>query len=77
MHTEKGRPAPDLNLWEDVVFEKEWGVTPVQHNNNDCGVFMTRTIEYIARGALLDFTANEMNYFRRRMALEILKAELL
>ena len=47
------------------------GETPQQRNGSDCGVFMTQTAEHLARGAALDFTQDDMEYFRRRMVLEI------
>ena len=49
---------------------------PQQGNGTDCGVFMTRTADYLARGATLDFTQSHMGFFRRRMVLEILRNSL-
>lgn len=45
-------------------------------NGSDCGVFMTRTADYLARGAQLDFTQADMPYFRRRMVLDIRRKSL-
>ena len=49
---------------------------PAQQNGSDCGVFMTRTADYLARDGRLDFTQADMPYFRRRMVLEILHTTL-
>ena len=38
---------------------------------------MARTADYLSRDAVLDFTPRHLPYFRRRMAYEILKKELL
>ena len=48
-----------------------------QHNGSDCGVFMTRTADYLARDGVLDFGQEDMPYFRRRMVVEILRTELM
>ena len=37
---------------------------------------MTRTADYLARDAKLDFTQGDMQYFRERMVIEILHTEL-
>jgi hypothetical protein len=52
-------------------------VTRLQHNGSDCGGFMTRTADYLARGAVLDFTQRDLPYLRRRMVLEILRTRLM
>ena len=71
----KGGAEYDTSGWSDVTWKQ--GETPQQHNGSDCGVFMTRTADYLARDAQLDFTQEEMEYWRRRMVLEILRQELL
>ena len=53
------------------------GQSPLQENGCDCGVFMTRTAEYLSRGAPLDFKQKHMAYFRRRTVLELLHKSLL
>ena len=50
---------------------------PDRHNGSDCGVFMSRTADYLARDAVLNFSQQDMAYFRRRMVLEILRTSLL
>ncbi|XP_017043268.2 sentrin-specific protease 1 [Drosophila ficusphila] len=49
---------------------------PRQTNSNDCGVFSCMVAEFITRDAPLNFTQSDMDYFRRKMALEILDAKL-
>ena len=67
--------------WETIV--DDWEVvlgsrnTPQQSNGSDCGVFMTRTADYLARDARLDFTQEDIEYFRRRMVYEIMSTSLL
>lgn len=55
----------------------EWdGVTctvPVQGNTDDCGVFLCKFADFISRGwSSFTFTQNHMNYFRSRIAHELL-----
>jgi hypothetical protein len=38
---------------------------------------MTRTADYLARDGKLDFTQEDMPYFRRRMVYEILQCSLM
>ena len=38
---------------------------------------MTRTADYLARDAVLDFTQQDMDYFRRRMVYEIMECSLM
>ena len=64
----------DTSEWTEAVWKRH---TPQQRNGSDCGVFMTRTADYLARGAALDFKQANMPYFRRRMVLEILRTSLL
>ena len=64
----------DVSGFDDVVYKAG---TPRQLNGFDCGVFMTRTADYISRDAELDWTQDDMRYFRRRMVLEILNKALL
>lgn len=52
--------------------------TPQQRNGHDCGVFMTRTADYIARdGILTGILQDDMPYWRRRMIVEVLRAALI
>ena len=49
---------------------------PKQCNNCDCGVFMCTNADYLSQGVLLDYTHKDIVYMRRRLAAQILKAEL-
>ena len=75
-HQEKKKAPYDTGEWIDMVWGQASG-TPQQRNGSDCGVFMTRTADFLSRDAKLDFSQSEMAYFRRRMVYEILKCELL
>ena len=43
----------------------------------DCGVFMCKTADYLSQEAHLDFTQADMQYFRRRLVVEIRNSALL
>ena len=73
-HQHKKNAPFDASAFSEVVWKHG---TPEQHNGYDCGVFMTRTADYIARDGRLDFTQDDMEYFRRRMVFEILHCRLL
>lgn len=64
----------DTSGFQDVAYKAG---TPQQRNGYDCGVFMTRTADFLARDGVLNFGQEHMEYFRRRMVLEILQKELL
>ncbi|KOO28947.1 sentrin sumo-specific protease [Chrysochromulina tobinii] len=61
----------DTSGWTEVVWKQ--GQTPQQRNGWDCGMFMIRTADYIARDTVLSFTQEDMELFRRLTVLEILK----
>ncbi|MPC27623.1 Sentrin-specific protease 1 [Portunus trituberculatus] len=50
---------------------------PEQMNGSDCGVFSCTFAEFKSRLSPLDFTQEDMPYFRQRMVYEIIKGELL
>ncbi|XP_073726890.1 sentrin-specific protease 2 isoform X1 [Misgurnus anguillicaudatus] len=50
---------------------------PQQKNGSDCGVFVCKYADYIARGHSLTFRQNHMPYFRKAMIWEILNQKLL
>lgn len=52
---------------------------PKQINNNDCGMFTVRYMDYLSRGAPLKnaFSESDMVYFRYRTAHELLEQKLL
>ncbi|KAH8315468.1 hypothetical protein KR074_002991, partial [Drosophila pseudoananassae] len=49
---------------------------PRQTNGSDCGVFSCMFAEYITRGKRFNFTQDDMDYFRKKMVLEICDGEL-
>ncbi|XP_023164790.2 ubiquitin-like-specific protease 1 [Drosophila hydei] len=49
---------------------------PHQTNGSDCGVFSCMFAEYITRNKPLTFSQEHMEYFRKKMALEICGGEL-
>ncbi|EDV99675.1 sentrin-specific protease 2 isoform X2 [Drosophila grimshawi] len=49
---------------------------PHQTNGSDCGVFSCMTAEYITRNKPLTFSQENMEYFRKKMVLEICGGEL-
>ncbi|XP_016967152.3 sentrin-specific protease 5 [Drosophila biarmipes] len=49
---------------------------PHQKNNTDCGVFSCMFAEYVTRNAPITFSQDNMVYFRKKIALEIIDGEL-
>lgn len=50
---------------------------PEQMNGSDCGMFACKFAEFNSRLAPLDFSQEDMPYFRQRTVYEIIKGELL
>lgn len=50
---------------------------PQQRNGSDCGVFSCMNAEHLTRNAPLNFSQNEMPYFRQKMVLEIATGHLI
>ncbi|WP_342265071.1 Ulp1 family isopeptidase [Cardinium endosymbiont of Philonthus spinipes] len=50
---------------------------PQQKNHSDCGVFVCKFADYVARDAPINFTQHDMPYFRKRIAIEILNGKLM
>lgn len=46
---------------------------PQQTNGYDCGVFVLKYADYIARDAELDFTQSDMPHFRKIIMLDLLR----
>ena len=61
----------DTTGWTEVVWKQ--GQTPQQRNSWDCGMFLIRTADWLARGAVLSFTQEDMEHLRRLTVLEILE----
>lgn len=49
---------------------------PRQENNSDCGVFICQYSEHISRNATMQFTQEDMQWYRRTMIYEILVGKL-
>jgi Ulp1 family protease len=50
---------------------------PKQTNGYDCGVFMCKIMDYLARDELINFTQDDIKYFRYLMGREIMEGKLL
>jgi sentrin-specific protease 1 len=72
MQHKKGQVL-DESEWETVAHGRN---VPQQRNSDDCGVFMCKFADFLARGAEINFTAAHMNYFRARMAHELMMKRL-
>ena len=73
-HLDKKNASWDDAGWTDHTWHAG---TPRQRNGWDCAVFMCKTADYYAQDARLDFSQDDMDYFRRRLALEIHNKTLL
>ncbi|KAJ1297178.1 hypothetical protein BS78_01G357800 [Paspalum vaginatum] len=66
---DKSNKVIDTSLWpEDLVDD-----IPLQQNGWDCGMFMLKYIDFHSRGLNLSFSQEDMEYFRKRTAKEILR----
>lgn len=59
----------DVSSWEQEYVEE----LPEQENGSDCGMFMIKYADFYSRGGGLHFSQENMPYFRRRTAKEILQ----
>lgn len=75
IETSKERRGQILNLTDWKCIENPAG-TPQQQGATDCGVFIIKFAEFIARGKKLEFTQSHMGLFRRQMTLQICGAAL-
>jgi sentrin-specific protease 1 len=64
----------DQQSWSQVVLSASQ--FPQQTNNEDCGVFTLMAAEYFARGRKVNFDQESMDFFRMRIAINILKKEI-
>eukprot|EP00042_Codosiga_hollandica_P044193 m.431161 g.431161 ORF g.431161 m.431161 type:complete len:560 (-) comp56734_c0_seq12:57-1736(-) len=62
----------DFSGWTDVL-----GTSPKQTNCVDCGVFACQAARCLASGSPLNYSQNDMKYFRTRMAWELISQSLL
>lgn len=63
----------DFSDWTDYKMKG----APQQSNGTDCGVFVCKTSEVIARGGPISFTQVDMLNIRHRMIVELLQGSLL
>lgn len=49
---------------------------PKQNNSYDCGVFLCKYMDYLSRDKNLEFSNEDMNYFRIQIGVDILKGTL-
>jgi sentrin-specific protease 1 len=49
---------------------------PKQENSWDCGVYLCKYMEYISRNEEINFSQEDMNYFRIQIAHELLEGGL-
>jgi Ulp1 family protease len=66
---DKKQQVLDRSEWSRAVHGRD---VPQQTNSDDCGMFLCKFADFIARGARLNFSSRHMNYFRARMAHELL-----
>merc|ERR1719352_1914517 len=64
----------EINL---SMFAKHAMDTPLQQNGSDCGVFCCKVGDYLSRDIQIDFSQEDVKYFRKRMIFEILRGVLL
>ena len=66
----------DLNIdfsdWKVFISE-----APYQTNMDDCGIFLCKFMDYVCRNKQFDFTNEEILYFRKLIAIEIINGDLL
>jgi sentrin-specific protease 1 len=67
-HCDKKQKSLTISEWKFSCVED----SPYQRNGHDYGVFTCITAEYLSRKAPLNFSQEDMPYFRRRMLLQML-----
>eukprot|EP00794_Sanderia_malayensis_P003544 gene3544-4047_t len=72
-HKDKKKSSLNINEWSEILPKN----IPEQLNGCDCGVFACKYAECLTRGSELNFTQNDMPYFRRRFIYEIVTKKLL
>jgi hypothetical protein len=68
-HADKKNSPLDISTWISMSHR---GSCPQQLNTNDCGVFMSTFVNHLSVGAKLDFSQNDIEYYRKRITLDIL-----
>ena len=57
----------EIKKWDYIEYE-----CPKQNNSYDCGVFVCKFIDYISRDQNLDFTQDDISYFRILIGIELI-----
>uniref|UniRef100_A0A3B4C8H0 Ubiquitin-like protease family profile domain-containing protein n=1 Tax=Pygocentrus nattereri TaxID=42514 RepID=A0A3B4C8H0_PYGNA len=73
----KVKKGKDLEVLKWTVTSMRATEVPQQKNGSDCGVFVCKYADYIARGHPFTFRQCHMPYFRKAMIWEILKQKML
>ena len=68
----KGHELELTNFAKEIVKE-----CPQQQNGADCGIFACKVAEYISRDVQVNFSQDDMPYFRKRMIWEIAEKTIL
>ncbi|XP_046714059.1 sentrin-specific protease 2 [Silurus meridionalis] len=71
------KKGKDLEILKWTVTSLRATEVPQQKNGSDCGVFVCKYADYIARGRPFTFRQCHMAYFRKTMMWEILNQKLL
>ncbi|XP_067892298.1 sentrin-specific protease 2-like [Heterodontus francisci] len=73
----KSKKGQHLDSSEWVLRSMRSHEVPQQMNGSDCGVFVCKYADYIARDEQITFTQHDIPYFRMKMVWEILHKKLL
>lgn len=68
----KGMELDLTNFAKEIVPD-----CPQQENGADCGIFACKVAEFISRDVPVNFSQDDMPYYRKRMVWEIVKQQLL
>lgn len=66
---DKSNKEIDTNTWHEELVDD----IPLQQNGWDCGMFMLKYIDFHSRGLSMSFSQENMEYFRKRTVMEILR----
>jgi Ulp1 family protease len=62
--------------WEYYENYPEYGNVPQQDNAYDCGVFTCMNANYLGLDLVMDYTKDDIEYFRGRIVSEIMRADI-
>jgi sentrin-specific protease 1 len=69
------------DAFKDYGIGKTWnwntGACPIQENGNDCGVCVCSNMEFLSRGKRPQYAGKDTEYFRKKIAVELYKGELI